>query len=246
MCTVTFIPVPHKDGKKIYLTSNRDEKHWRSSALPPAVYTSTSGRVLFPKDGDAGGTWIAAHENGQAIVFLNGGFVRHTPEPPYRKSRGLILLDLLHAHDPLTCFQTISLHRIEPFTAVIWNNGELFECRWDAQQKHSTRLNASQPHIWSSVTLYDPAVISKRKSWFLEWLQKNKQPSQHDILHFHQFTGDGDDHNDLRMNRNGHVFTVSVTSLEMADDNMLMHYLDLKSNNTFTGNLTVEKSMAGR
>jgi len=246
MCTVTFIPVPHKGGHKIYLTSNRDEKHWRTSALPPAVYTSASGKVLFPKDGHAGGTWIAAHESGQAIVFLNGGFVKHTPQPPYRKSRGLILLDLLYADDPVSCFQIISLHRIEPFTAVIWNNGQLFECRWDAQQKHSIPLNASQPHIWSSVTLYDPAVISKRKSWFGEWLQKNKQPSQHDILHFHQFTGDGDAHNDLRMNRNGHVFTVSVTSLEMADDNMLMHYLDLKSNNTFTNNLMVEKSMAGR
>jgi hypothetical protein len=202
--------------------------------------------VLFPKDGDAGGTWIAAHESGQAIVFLNGGFVRHTPQPPYRKSRGLVLLDLLHAGDPFTCFQSISLHGIEPFTAVIWNNGQLFECRWDAQQKHHISLNASVPHIWSSATLYDPVVIKKRKSWFSAWLQKNRHPSQHDILHFHQFTGDGDAHNDLRMNRNGHVFTVSVTSLEIANDSMRMHYLDLKNNNTFSSHLIVEKLMAGR
>src|SRR5215510_733415 len=132
MCTVTFI----RSADKIYITSNRDEKHWRSSAFPPTVYPFTSGKLLFPKDGDAGGTWIAAHENGNAIVFLNGGFVRHTPKPPYRKSRGLVLLDLIDTTDPVEQFQSLSLQNIEPFTAVIWSNGALFECRWDGAQKH--------------------------------------------------------------------------------------------------------------
>jgi hypothetical protein len=245
MCTVTFIPA----GDNIYITSNRDEKHWRSNALPPAVYPAASGNLLFPKDGDAGGTWIAAHENGNAIVFLNGGFIRHTPQPPYRKSRGLILLDLLDSQDPAMTFKTISLQQIEPFTAVLWNTGRLFECRWDGSQKYTNRLSVSTPHIWSSATLYDEAVVEKRKSWFSKWLQqprKTKQPVPEDILHFHQFTGDGDTHNDLRMNRNGQVFTVSVTLLTLTDEFTQMHYLDLKNNNTFTQHLTVEKSMAGR
>src|SRR5215470_17195971 len=104
MCTVTFI----RSADKIYITSNRDEKHWRSSAFPPTVYPCTSGKLLFPKDGDAGGTWIAAHENGNAIVFLNGGFVRHTPQPPYRKSRGLILLDLIEGRTAYNSFLAIN------------------------------------------------------------------------------------------------------------------------------------------
>jgi transport and Golgi organization protein 2 len=242
MCTVTFI----RTADKIYLTSNRDEKHWRSNALPPAVYRFTSGNLMFPKDGDAGGTWIAAHENGQAIVFLNGGFIRHTPAPPYRKSRGLILLDLINADNAVACFEKIALEQIEPFTAIIWNEGQLFECRWDGVQKHKLQLNALQPHIWSSVTLYDEEVIKKRNNWFSNWLQKNKQLTQHDILNFHQFTGDGDAHNDLRMNRNGQVFTVSVTSMAITDEAIQMQYLDLKNNSAFTTNLTIEKSMAGR
>ena len=245
MCTVTFIP----SGDNKYITSNRDEKHWRSNALSPAVYPFTSGNLLFPKDGDAGGTWIAAHENGNAIVFLNGGFVRHTPQPPYRKSRGLILLDLLDTPNPVMAFKTGSLHQIEPFTAVIWSSGQLFECRWDGQQKHTAGLSVTQPHIWSSATLYDEAVVEKRKSWFTKWLQqyrKAAQPSPDDILHFHQFTGDGDTHNDLRMNRNGQVFTVSVTLLALTDETTQMHYLDLKNNTAFTQNLIVEKSMAGQ
>ena len=84
MCTVTFIPA----RQRIYLTSNRDEKNWRTDALPPAVYPAGSGQMMYPKDGDAGGTWIAAHDNGNAIVFLNGGMEAHNPQPPYRKSRG--------------------------------------------------------------------------------------------------------------------------------------------------------------
>jgi hypothetical protein len=246
MCTVTCIPVPQDCGNKIYITSNRDEKHWRSNALPPAVYAAASGNLLFPKDGDAGGTWIAAHENGNAIVFLNGGFIRHAPQPPYRKSRGLILIDLLDTPDPVMAFKTLSLQQIEPFTAIIWSAGQLFECRWDGNQKHTTRLSASTPHIWSSATLYDAAVIEKRKNWFTKWLLQHPQPAPDEILHFHQFTGDGDTHNDLRMNRNGQVFTVSVTLLTLTDEMTQMHYLDLKNNNAFTQHLTVEKSMAGR
>jgi len=242
MCTVTFIPAQHK----VYLTSNRDEKSWRSDALPPAVYDLSSGRMMFPKDAHAGGTWIAAHENGNAIVFLNGGWVCHTPAPPYRKSRGLVLLDLLDTADPFDAFCSTGLQQIEPFTAVIRSTGKLFECRWDGNQKHTKRLSALTPHIWSSATLYDEAVVAKRKSWFKEWLQKHPQPAPDDILYFHQFTGDGDTHNDLRMNRNGQVFTVSVTLLTLTDEATHMQYLDLKNNNTFTQQLTVEKSMAGR
>jgi hypothetical protein len=242
MCTVTFIPARNK----IYLTSNRDEKVLRSPALEPAIYPFTTGHLLFPKDADAGGTWIAGHENGQAIVFLNGGFIKHTPEPPYRKSRGLILLDLIDSTNARTAFQTISLQNIEPFTAIIFVEGQLFECRWDGLQKHLQELPANRPHIWASVTLYDEAVIAKRNQWFAEWLQQNPQPGPDDILHFHQFTGDGDRHNDLRMNRNGQMLTVSVTLMAVAASAIHMQYLDLKNNRTFAKKIVLEKSMAGR
>ena len=66
MCTVTFIP----SKEHILLTSNRDEKHWRSPAHAPARYPYSTGAILFPRDGDAGGTWFAVHENGNAVIFL--------------------------------------------------------------------------------------------------------------------------------------------------------------------------------
>ena len=241
MCTVTFIP----SENTVFLTSNRDEKHHRTAASVPAVYEGKSGKILFPKDGDAGGTWIAVHENGNAIVFLNGGFFAHTPQPPYRKSRGLILIDLIDQPEPLKYFQTIELNNIEPFTAIIWGDERLFECRWDGEQKHVLQLDESRPHIWSSVTLYDPAVITKRNHWFEEWISQKKDPSQNDILHFHQFTGDGDCHNDLKMDR-GQVFTVSVTSMSVSGNRALMRYVDLKKDQSFQQELLFEKPLAGK
>ena len=54
-------------------------------------------------------------------------------------------------------------------------------------------------------------------------------PGLEEILDFHQFTGDGDSHNDLMMNRDGQVFTVSITGLELRANDGLMKYIDLKN-----------------
>lgn len=242
MCTVTFIP-----GRQgIFLTSNRDEKHWRQDAALPRAYSLASGKVMFPKDPNGGGTWIAVHENGNAIVFLNGGIVAHEPRPPYNKSRGLVLLDFIDNKHPYTCFLNTPLDNIEPFTAIIWENNRLYECRWDGRQKHAVEADAGLSHIWSSVTLYDKETIAKRSAWFKDWLCNNETPGQEEILRFHQFTGDGDTHNDLRMNRNGRVFTVSVTSVAIGADKAAITYLDLKNNQRNEDSLLFEKTMASR
>ncbi len=240
MCTVTYIPV--KDT--IFFTSNRDEKNRRLPAQAPEIFNFISGKIIFPKDGDAGGTWIAAHENGNVVIFLNGGLQAHTPEPPYRKSRGLILLDLIDHCTPYNSFLAINLNNIEPFTAIILDNNILFECRWDGKNKYAKTVDKNTPHIWSSVTLYNDAVIQKRNNWFSNWLHKNNNPSQEDILHFHQFTGDGDSYNDLKMNREGEVFTVSVTSIAINNTSLSMKYLDLKNNDQHLKELITEPSMA--
>jgi hypothetical protein len=238
MCTVTFIPA----AGKIYLTSNRDENKLRKSAIHPEVYEFSTGRILFPKDADAGGTWISVHENGNAIVFLNGGLVKHIPVPPYRRSRGLILLDLIDSSNPFDSFTDLDLQGIEPFTAIIWDDGKLYECRWDGSQKHVKTPDNKLPHIWSSVTLYTPDVIAKRKHWFERWIQKNSSPTQDEILRFHQFTGDGDSNNDLLMNRNGELFTVSITSVQLEASNTIMHYLDLKNKLTAVSEFAIDKT----
>ncbi len=225
MCTVTFIPL----SDRILITSNRDEQTLRAPAeLPEAVELKT-GKVLFPKDGKAGGTWIAMHNNGNVMVLLNGAFHRHEPAPPYRKSRGLIFLDIFDSANPEKTFELTDLTDIEPFTLVIWQGNKLFETRWDGKEKYITPLPPHTPRIWSSATLYDDQVVAKRKAWFQAWLQETKYITTEGVRQFHEFGGDGDEAISLRMNRAGILQTVSITSIEITSDRSIMHYRDFNA-----------------
>lgn len=228
MCTVSFLRV----NNRYYITSNRDEKNIRQPALPPQTYMVNGKKLLFPKDGDAGGSWIGINENGYAAVLLNGGFTKHIESPPYRKSRGLIFVEILSADSPLDSFLTADLFRIQPFTMVLVCHTNLHECCWDGFRKHTRVLSQEQPHIWSSVTLYEPDVIAKRECWFAEWLKLHPAPSMEEILLFHRFAGDGDPVNDIRMNRDNRMLTVSITSMEMHPLAGKMTYYDLLANST--------------
>ena len=223
MCTVTFVP----NSRTVLLTSSRDEQNARAAAALPDIVQYTSGRILYPADGRAGGTWIACHENGNAMVLLNGGFHKHELQPPYRKSRGLVFLEIFDHSTPSENFSRVSLDNIEPFTLVIWEQGLLTEARWDGKKKHVSQLDASIPHIWSSVTLYDAGVRSKRETWFANWLSHTPTPSQQDVLRFHHFGVDGDAANNLLMSRNGLLQTVSITSILLSENTSEMHYRDL-------------------
>lgn len=87
MCTVTYC----LNDEKIVLTSNRDERIARPTLLP-SVYQVKGKKVLFPKDQEAGGTWIASAENGRLACLLNGADKKHISRGKYTRSRGRILL----------------------------------------------------------------------------------------------------------------------------------------------------------
>jgi Transport and Golgi organisation 2 len=228
MCTVTFIPV--KDA--VYITSNRDEKLSRKKAAIPAAYQYNGCRLLGPVDADAGGSWIALKENGDAAVLLNGAFIPHIPQPPYRLSRGIVFLDLLTAPSPFAFFPLATLDSIEPFTFILFEKGCLYQFRWDGQEKFIKELPADQPHIWSSVTLYNAPVINKRETWFTNFIEQHPSPAQENIIHFHQFTGDGDKANDLQMSRDNRYATVSITGIHLSAGKGTLLYKDL-SDKTF-------------
>lgn len=223
MCTVTFLPV--KD--RVFITSNRDEQVLRAPASFPEVQKMSTGKVLFPRDGAAGGTWIGLHNNGNAMVLLNGAYEKHHHNPPYRKSRGLIFLDVFDSKSPAQKFKETDLDNIEPFTLVIWSDGSLWEARWDGTAANVRQMVATIPHIWSSVTLYDKQVIDKRRGWFDEWLREHTDITPESIRQFHEFGGEGDERIDLRMNRDGILKTVSITGIELMHDRSVMYYKDM-------------------
>ena len=239
MCTVTYIPA----NDIYFLTSNRDEKNIRSEAIAPTVYEMNGKKLIFPRDGDAGGSWIALHENGNAAVILNGAFIKHIPQPPYRLSRGKIFLNIIASERPVRHFHHMDLGKIEPFTVVLLEKDNLYECRWDGSEKYYQQLKRHRPYIWSSVTLYNTDVIKKREQWFADFLNDKPHPTQKDILAFHRFTGDGDATNDLLMKRADIYSTVSITSLLITADRGSMKYQDMKSSILYERKIEFETSM---
>lgn len=234
MCTVTFIP----QGNHFFLTSNRDEQSTRGHALAPKKIQVNGFELIYPKDADAGGTWIATKNTGEVIVLLNGGFDKHEPKPPYKKSRGIVLLDIFTKIEPLQALETEDLNNIEPFTIVYCRNQLLVEFRWDGLAKHFKKLNCTIPHIWSSVTLYEPAIVKKRQIWFNEWLLPKSNPELKDILDFHLYAGEGNAAIDINMNRKNELFTVSISSIFMGEKQVEFTYLDLINNKSYKESLS--------
>ncbi len=240
MCTVTFIP----SGNNTFITANRDEKSSRSEALAPDAYQFPGGKIVYPKDTQAGGTWFAVHENGNVVVLMNGAFAAHQPNPPYRHSRGLVVLNLIQHESPYEEFKKTDLFNIEPFTVIIREDEQLFECRWDGSEKYFMSLDTTHPRIWSSATLYNDELLVKREEWFNNWLLKNPELTQKNIFDFHQFTGDGDIQNDLVMNRNNEVFTVSITGVYLNERNAHINYFDIKQSRTVEMEMNLKKVCA--
>jgi uncharacterized protein with NRDE domain len=225
MCTVSFLPLDRGD---FILTSNRDERVARQ-ALDPELYDVHGQWILYPKDPEAGGTWIATSQHLTACL-LNGAFEKHQHQPPYRKSRGLVLLDAFAYEDPEDFAYRYSFEGIEPFTLVLIQEENLFELRWDGQQLMHTPLPVHEPKIWASVTLYSAETIQKRKDWFEEWTAKNPEPTVEEIRKFHRFAGDGDKANDLLMNRNDFLKTTSITTVSRLRRRNQMIYENLITN----------------
>ncbi|MCP1381460.1 NRDE family protein [Runella salmonicolor] len=231
MCFVTYIP--HQQG--FILTSNRDESVGRPKALPPKKYLIDSTPVFYPQDGLAGGTWIAASPKA-TVCLLNGAFVIHHHKPPYRMSRGKVVLDFFTYAHLADFVSQYDFTGIEPFTLVVVEEGSepaLSELRWDGAQLHLKALNAGQSYAWSSVTLYSDAVVRERERWWQDWQQQHPIFEAKDVLEFHNLGGNGDKANDLVMNRNGQLRTVSTTQIQKTPTQFLMNYRDRLSGHHF-------------
>ena len=212
MCTVTYFPL--KD--KIILTSNRDEKPNRS-----AQEIHSENGIFYPKDPAKNGTWFAVTKSGNAIVLLNGAFKNHQRKADYRKSRGIIVLDLINKENVFKSLELIDLENIEPFTLVVFQKNELAEFRWDGTEKHFKKLDIHQPYIWSSATLYNDEAQEKRKQIFKEFLE-NETINEEKIWDFHHQKTD-DLENGITIKRQNTIQTISTTQVIISDEIILKH-----------------------
>ena len=225
MCTVSYIAGRNRK----YFTSNRDENKNRESAATPQTEIRNGKKITFPKVPVGGGTWFAVSENGTVGILLNGAFQKHTPFYPYRKSRGLILLDLMDAEDGVVFFYNAFLENIEPFTMIYFYSNKLYELRWDGHQKHFLRLDVALNYIWSSVTLYNNDAIDKRGKLFQDFIANDLSVNSRSILDFHCNNYD-DYENGFIIKRNNGIQTQCITQAIIRESNIRLLHHDLIRN----------------
>lgn len=221
MCTVSFVA---SNGKTI-ITSNRDEKVIRPSAIEPKNYLINNKNIIFPKDPKAGGTWFAVDDLGTTLVLLNGANEKHTVKSSYRKSRGLIVLEMISSFSPKDFWQEIDLENIEPFTLVLFQNKALYQLQWNGITKNTKSLDTKKNHVWSSVTLYPKEIRENRADWFHSFLDANSIISETEMLHFHRYTEEENQENGLVINRKEELKTLSITqSVTEMNKVAILHY----------------------
>ena len=234
MCTVLFIP-----GKKQhFFVSLRDENPNRMAASSPFIWENNPIHFMAPKDEQAGGTWAGINSLGTAIILLNGAFQNHEKACHYATSRGLIVTSLLAAAQPITDYLKMNLQNIEPFTLIIFHNNLLYQLVWDGENKFPIQLNAHQPYIFSSSTLYTLNAKEVRENLFNNWIKKNPPISPESIFAF--FKSFPDKHNGFIINRNEEIKTLSYTFIELLHDKRaVIHYTNLKNNDNKTLSLPI-------
>lgn len=238
MCTVSFISAK---GKTI-ITSNRDENVLRPKATAPDFEILNSKKIIFPKDSKAGGTWFAAADNGVVMVLLNGAFVKHTANPPYRKSRGLVLLEIMESDNPLLFYKEMNLQDIEPFTLVLYQQNTLHELRWDGKNKHELLLNPSGNYIWSSATLYSPEVIRHRKNVFNRFIQDAGEITPKLVHQFHS-SNHQDEENGFVINRQSGMRTFSITQAVLEQDTLNFVHTDMLQHQQFEETMPISDTL---
>ena len=227
MCVLTYLP-DNQGG--FILTNNRDEAVARPKAIPPKKYNIHGKTVFFPKDALAGGTWLATSED-FTLCLLNGAFEKHTPTPPYRQSRGQIILDFFKFNCPEHFIQQYDFEGIENFTLVILShqNGQraILEIRWDGKTLYQSNKNPNESHIWSSATLYSDEIRHLREKWFADFQEKFPHKTAEEVIDFHLNGGTGDLHNDMRVNRNDELVTQCVFQIVKQEAYLSFSFHDL-------------------
>lgn len=233
MCTVTYIPQSNENS--FILTSNRDEKEFRPT-IAPRIYQHGEFKIGYPKDEKAGGSWIAINNRGQMNCLLNGGVVAHQKKEYHTISRGNILTEFTSSGQSVfNYFSNKKLINVEPFTIIAIEHTyglvkKLSEFIWDGDDKYFRNPDKHQPHIWSSVTLYNQEQRKIRRSWFEQFYNENSNDlTVGKLLSFHAGNHIDDDAFNVIMKRDDGIKTVSITQVYASAIGSKMIYSDLLS-----------------
>lgn len=222
MCTVSVIATPA--GYR--LVHSRDEQRTRGAGEPPSVRFEAGVRVVSPSDPDAGGTWLAAREDGLTLAIMNvnpeGGGPRGT------RSRGLIARDLspVDQEDLVEAVRGIECGLYSPFrlvgvrTAGVGVRVDTWTWHGEGRLEHE---RVGLPVCWGTSGLGD-SVVRARLPLFEKMVSDEPTAANQDAYHRHAWPGRGDE--SVMMSR-ADARTVSITSVETISAGVRMTYTEI-------------------
>jgi Transport and Golgi organisation 2 len=225
MCTVSVVPI--KNG--LVFTFSRDEKPERHTPHFMVHDQLAHKKIYYAKDSKAGGTWFAADSLGNAAMLFNGAFNKHEKQAAYKKSRGIILLQLVSANNMLRFYEEENLEGVEPFSILLFEADKLSRLTWDGTAKHISPLLKETSYIFSSATLYDEMIQQQRRLWLAEFFTQQQQITGHAIFQFHSYYKKEDKQNGLIIERPGGCSTLSISQLIVTTEAAEIKHLDLKT-----------------
>lgn len=145
-------------------------------------------RAIWPTDPDAGGTWIAARQDGLVLALLNRN-IPHNGHPPQTRSRGLLIPALITQPNPLAVMAALAIAHpvgVSPFRLLaIDSEGRTLLTTWDG-------LSLSEPEpldaplCLASSGLGDDKVMV-RQPLFERTVAADPRPATQDDFHRHRW-----------------------------------------------------------
>lgn len=220
MCTLTYVPL--KSGRVI--TSNRDESPLRNASVLSPYISKTQEEYFIAEEPLRGGTNTAIGKNNRNAILLNGAFKPHDMTKKFGMSRGIVLLKSLDYPNVFAFADDFDFEKIQPFTLVDFQDDAIREIRWDEKKVHKNTFSVHEPHIWASAQMYLDRAQQDRKIWFKQVLESADLDAER-ILDFHFNGGNGDPENDMVMNRENLVQTVSISQVsELGAKKDIQHF----------------------
>ncbi len=217
MCIVSIFSEGNGD---FILTHNRDESRLRPFSKEIKTSNFKGQQWTGPVDLVSGGTWIY-YSDKYVCCILNGAYKKHSHRPPYKMSRGLMILKILKYHSIDDFSENFNPKGIEEFTMIMLGleSAEKKILVWDGKEKFLEDHSHEKLIVRSSTPLYSET----EKDFHFKSFNSLKNHTPEKIFELH---------NQLKMlsnNRFETVQTTSITQISYKENNCKLKFCPIQT-----------------